>query len=663
MHNMYPVRQKHSGTALEDILRAPSNNLKVYSSKDHHEVQRIARIYGSGSDSHVINSAIVIPKTRVLRNILTEHESSEIRKDRRAADRDRLSKHNQLEQSVTRSSPMRISLAASLDDSRHGRSFHVDLAGGDPYHERFMGEPQVGGYSTTLPSRWEVEVSRLSTGSRSRSRQRNTNNSSSTTNNTNNISDGNFVPNNKTLTSTSSSTILNQSDVFYTSFPHTNSASFTSCQSTATTSNMGNTTTNMNMNTFRKPIDGKTLKEETVNRVVDRALDVHRSSMKRHAQWLQCKDTERDTDSDSEREKGRISGDNNTVTNRTTMANKTTTTTTSNANTTTYTTTGVYDSESKSTSESLLRRSLRSMNNGHNNNNSSSYSYSYNDSSNNISNDNNDIDNDEQERHEAKLRSKYTPSISLLQSQLQLHSASRQLEEQRSRNINSNNNKDKKDKNKSKTRVPLSVDYITQLADHLSLDTSPRNNPYISELHNSHMVGTYLNKQNNNHNNNDNNNNSSNYNNSNKNSGINKMNCNQTIKKRPPPEEEEKNDQAIAKMMTKMKKSKPIMMRTVSVALGSSFASDRQRPRDAARTALTQIARTDILTYDTRVVETGAVLMSMQDIRHPSPGLGAILQTHRVFIETAALSPSPYVLSRTQVMDVLLDTVPWLPVQ
>lgn len=50
---------------------------------------------------------------------------------------------------------------------------------------------------------------------------------------------------------------------------------------------------------------------------------------------------------------------------------------------------------------------------------------------------------------------------------------------------------------------------------------------------------------------------------------------------------------------------------------------------DKVNKALVQLARRMIVCYDTKVVETGATLKALQDLRHPTPGIAAIVDLNR----------------------------------
>eukprot|EP00604_Paraphysomonas_vestita_P000081 CAMPEP_0174824534 /NCGR_PEP_ID=MMETSP1107-20130205/35260_1 /TAXON_ID=36770 /ORGANISM="Paraphysomonas vestita, Strain GFlagA" /LENGTH=343 /DNA_ID=CAMNT_0016052339 /DNA_START=378 /DNA_END=1405 /DNA_ORIENTATION=+ len=66
-----------------------------------------------------------------------------------------------------------------------------------------------------------------------------------------------------------------------------------------------------------------------------------------------------------------------------------------------------------------------------------------------------------------------------------------------------------------------------------------------------------------------------------------------------------------------------------------------------------------IVCYDTKVVETGAALKALQDLRHPTPGIAAIVDLNRSFCDAASLNPSPWQLSRQQFAQILHEKIPW----
>jgi len=82
--------------------------------------------------------------------------------------------------------------------------------------------------------------------------------------------------------------------------------------------------------------------------------------------------------------------------------------------------------------------------------------------------------------------------------------------------------------------------------------------------------------------------------------------------------------------------------------------------RGEVHRALSQIARRTLLGYDTRIVETGAVLRALQSPKHHSPGMPAIMDLHRAFIQAASMNPDPWLLKREQVAAVLQSKIPWL---
>ena len=82
--------------------------------------------------------------------------------------------------------------------------------------------------------------------------------------------------------------------------------------------------------------------------------------------------------------------------------------------------------------------------------------------------------------------------------------------------------------------------------------------------------------------------------------------------------------------------------------------------RGEIQKALSHVARKALLGYDTRIVETGAVLRALVSHKHPTPGLPAILDLHRAFIQAASLNPDPWLLKREQLSVVIQRKIPWL---
>ena len=82
--------------------------------------------------------------------------------------------------------------------------------------------------------------------------------------------------------------------------------------------------------------------------------------------------------------------------------------------------------------------------------------------------------------------------------------------------------------------------------------------------------------------------------------------------------------------------------------------------REEIQTALSRAARKNLLAYDTRIVETGALLKALNHHNHATPGIPAIVQLNKAFIEAAAINPNPWLLKRDQVAFVLKSQLPWL---
>lgn len=78
--------------------------------------------------------------------------------------------------------------------------------------------------------------------------------------------------------------------------------------------------------------------------------------------------------------------------------------------------------------------------------------------------------------------------------------------------------------------------------------------------------------------------------------------------------------------------------------------------------ALTTISKSKLFAYDTRIVETGALLMALQDSKNTAPGLASIIHLHRRFVDAASTNPNTWLLHTRQLILILNDVVPWLGV-
>jgi hypothetical protein len=78
--------------------------------------------------------------------------------------------------------------------------------------------------------------------------------------------------------------------------------------------------------------------------------------------------------------------------------------------------------------------------------------------------------------------------------------------------------------------------------------------------------------------------------------------------------------------------------------------------------AITQISKQMLISYSTRIVETGAALRALQDMKHATPGVAAILDLNRAMIAAASFNPSPWEVSRQQFHHVMNDQIPWFPI-
>jgi hypothetical protein len=82
--------------------------------------------------------------------------------------------------------------------------------------------------------------------------------------------------------------------------------------------------------------------------------------------------------------------------------------------------------------------------------------------------------------------------------------------------------------------------------------------------------------------------------------------------------------------------------------------------KESVMKAMTALTKQIIYSFDTRIVETGALIKALTDVRLPAPGMAAIIQLHRRFIDAASTNPNPWLLHKRQVTMVLKEMVPWL---
>lgn len=82
--------------------------------------------------------------------------------------------------------------------------------------------------------------------------------------------------------------------------------------------------------------------------------------------------------------------------------------------------------------------------------------------------------------------------------------------------------------------------------------------------------------------------------------------------------------------------------------------------KEAIDKSLAELSRSRLLQYDTRIIETGALLRALQDAKHLTPGVAAIIDLHHGFVDAACMNPDPWVLSRQQMTSVLNEKVGWL---
>ena len=80
-----------------------------------------------------------------------------------------------------------------------------------------------------------------------------------------------------------------------------------------------------------------------------------------------------------------------------------------------------------------------------------------------------------------------------------------------------------------------------------------------------------------------------------------------------------------------------------------SQAHPARPSKDMVRTANTTLTRRNLLSYDTRIVETATIVKAVQDNRLPAPGMAAIMDLHFRLMDAAAMNPNPWVVHRHQV--------------
>ena len=79
--------------------------------------------------------------------------------------------------------------------------------------------------------------------------------------------------------------------------------------------------------------------------------------------------------------------------------------------------------------------------------------------------------------------------------------------------------------------------------------------------------------------------------------------------------------------------------------------------RSEIHSSTAKIARKALLSYDTRAVETGALLRALQSHKHETPGTPAVMDLHMAFIHAASMNPDPWLLRREQMCAVIRDKV------
>ena len=74
-----------------------------------------------------------------------------------------------------------------------------------------------------------------------------------------------------------------------------------------------------------------------------------------------------------------------------------------------------------------------------------------------------------------------------------------------------------------------------------------------------------------------------------------------------------------------------------------------------------QLAQREILSFDTRIVDTASLIRAVQDSRNPSCGLPTVFSLCRRCRAAALLNVSAAVLSAAQCVSIFLASLPWLP--
>eukprot|EP01038_Epipyxis_sp_PR26KG_P009674 gene9674-13024_t len=98
----------------------------------------------------------------------------------------------------------------------------------------------------------------------------------------------------------------------------------------------------------------------------------------------------------------------------------------------------------------------------------------------------------------------------------------------------------------------------------------------------------------------------------------------------------------------------------ISNYYGSLSSNGYAPSRKEVTEIMEQLTRKSIIAYSTRIVETAAMLRALRDIRHPTPGLYAIIDLHSKLIAAASINPNSWLLNRIQLQRVLSNYVPWL---
>ena len=102
------------------------------------------------------------------------------------------------------------------------------------------------------------------------------------------------------------------------------------------------------------------------------------------------------------------------------------------------------------------------------------------------------------------------------------------------------------------------------------------------------------------------------------------------------------------------------MLVSADDANDNTFQATKVPSKKEVLESLADASKRALIAYDVRIVETGALLKALCDIRHPTPGMAAIMDLHKAFVQGTATNPDPWNLTREQMQNILHNRVPWL---